>query len=378
MEKIPVGVLGATGTVGQRLVSILSAHPWFELVFLGASERSRGRAYGEAVRWSLPEALPRSAASLPVGEVLPPQAGGPSASGEAPRLVFSALDAAVAMDAEEAWARAGVLVASNASAKRMRADVPLVVPELNPDHLALLASQGYPEGGGIVTNPNCSTIGLVLALKPLWDAFGIEACAVTTLQAASGAGYPGVPSLDLIDNAIPYIGGEEDKLEREPAKILGELVQDKREAGSSSPRVREAELAVSAACHRVAVRDGHLASVSVRLGKAAGAGDIMAAWQGFRGAVADLGLPASPERPLEYLDGPDRPQPVLDRMRGAGMTVSLGRLRPCAALGWKFELLSHNTLRGAAGGTVLLAELCAALGYVRGFKAIAPSAAPAH
>jgi aspartate-semialdehyde dehydrogenase len=268
------------------------------------------------------------------------------------------LDAPVARELEPSWAAAGALVVSNASAHRMRPDVPLVVPEVNAGHLGLLRRRSG--GGAIVANPNCSTIGLVMALKPLVDAFGLDACLVSTMQAASGAGYPGVPSLDLIDNVVPYIAGEEEKLETEPMKILGAL-----KPGTEA--VQEFGLALSASCHRVAVRDGHLMSVSVRLKEAVAREEILAAWEGFRGPASVRALPSAPARPLVYRPEPDRPQPHLDRGAGGGMGVSLGRLRPCPILGWKFELLTHNTLRGAAGGTLFLAELCAREGLVPGF-----------
>lgn len=373
MQKIPVAVLGATGSVGQRLVSILARHPWFELVLLGASGRSAGKPYSQAVNWILTDPLPPKAAAMVVSHCEPPQA-----NPQGIRIAFSALDADVAADLEEAWAMAGVLVASNAKCHRMRADVPLIVPEINPDHLDLLHSQSYPAGGGIVTNPNCSTIGLVMALKALHDAFGIAAVHAVTLQAASGAGYPGVPFMDLIDNAIPYIGGEEAKLESEPLKILGRLVKGSgtgdnglpggetgsRTTDASCARIEHASFPISATCHRVAVSDGHLEAVSIRLDNAATAEAIIDAWRSWSGGVAGLGLPTAPSQPVLYLEAINRPQPRLDRGAGNGMSAVVGRLRPCPILGWKFELLSHNTIRGAAGGTVLLAELCVAKGFV--------------
>lgn len=363
MPKLPVAVLGATGAVGQRLLALLDGHPWFEAAYLGASERSVGRPYAEAARWLLDAPMPAWAACLTVGPVDP--AGARSASGgELPNLAFSALDAPVAREIEPAWAAAGALVVSNASAHRMLDRVPLVVPEVNAAHLGLLSRRAG--GGAIVTNPNCSTIGLAMALKPLADAFGLRACLVSTMQAASGAGYPGVPSLDLIDNVVPYIAGEEEKLESEPRKILGAL-----EPGAEA--VREFDLALSASCHRVAVRDGHLMAVSLSLKTSVGRDEIIAAWDEFRGPPSVSALPSAPERPLVYRREPDRPQPRLDRGAGAGMGVSLGRLRPCPIMGWRFELLSHNTVRGAAGGTLLLAELCALEGYAPGF---APGFAP--
>ncbi|OHD27449.1 MAG: aspartate-semialdehyde dehydrogenase [Spirochaetes bacterium GWB1_59_5] len=357
MRKIPVAVLGATGAVGQRLVSILFDHPWFEPVALCASERSMGKPYGQCTRWILQDPMPVIASMMTVEGCKP--FGGPA-------IVFSALDAEVAYTIEEDWARAGVLVVSNARSHRMRDDVPLVVPELNADHLRLVERQPYPEGGAIVTNPNCSTIGLVLALKALDDAFGLKAVNVVTLQAASGAGYPGVPFMDLIDNAVPYISGEEEKLETEPLKILGHLPLD---GAPLSRAVENASFGISAACHRVAVSDGHLEAVSVAFERPADQEAILRAWLESPADTDGLGLPSAPERPVIYVDAQDRPQPRFDRFAGNGMSATIGRLRPCPILGWKFELLSHNTVRGAAGGTVLLAELCVAKGLVRGYTA---------
>ena len=351
VKKIPVAILGATGAVGQRLVSLLFSHPWFEPVALCASGRSEGRPYAEAARWLLPSPMPAAAAALTVRGCAP-------LPGIA--LAFSALDSSVAGGVEEAWAGDGALVVSNARNHRMRDDVPLVVPEINPSHLALARLQAWPRGGAIVTNPNCSTIGLALALKPLHDRFGVSSAQVVTLQAASGAGYPGVPSLDLLDNAVPFIEGEEEKLETEPLKLLGTLRDEGR------PRVDFAGIRLGAACHRVAVSDGHLAAVSIKLARPAGHGEILSAWSGFSGESAGLGLPSAVESPVRYRDEEDRPQPRLDRDAGGGMAVSAGRLRPCPIMDWKFELLSHNTVRGAAGGTVLLAELCIASGMVPG------------
>ncbi|GAB1433732.1 aspartate-semialdehyde dehydrogenase [Spirochaetota bacterium] len=348
MEKIPVAILGASGTVGQRLVSILYKHPWFEPVALCASERSVGKPYAEAVKWKLQTPIPLAAANKTVQSCLPVQEA---------VLAFSALDADVAYDIEESWAKSGKLVVSNTKCHRMRSNIPLIIPELNASHLSLISKQVYPAGGAIVTNPNCSTIGLAMALKPLHDAFGIKAASVVTMQAASGAGYPGVSFMDLLDNVIPYIPGEEEKLESEPKKILGQLAED----GAS---IKFADFAMSAACHRVPVMNGHLEAVSVLLEKKANKEEIIEAWLAMDADTDGLKLPSSPRRPLAYDDKPERPQPRYDRMAGNGMTVSIGRLRPCAILGWKFELLSHNTLRGGAGGTVLLAELCVAKGLL--------------
>jgi len=351
VNKIPVAILGATGAVGQRLVSLLFKHPWFDPVLLCASERSAGKPYAEAAHWILSEPMPAKAAAMRVVGCTP---------NLAVRLAFSALDADIAVKAESEWARAGVLVASNTRCHRMDKDVPLVVPEVNGDHLSLLDVQEWPGAGGIVTNPNCSTIGLVMALKPLHSAFGLEAVHVVTMQAASGAGYPGVASLDLIDNIVPYISGEEDKLETEPLKILGSLVQDT--AGKS---ISPAVFKVSASCYRVPVSDGHSMSVSVRLRNKASQEDVLAIWNNFRGLATDSKLPSMPEQPLVYIDQANRPQPRLDRDTGKGMAVVLGRLRPCSLFDWKFSLLSHNTLRGAAGGTILLAEQCVQRGYLK-------------
>jgi aspartate-semialdehyde dehydrogenase len=340
-QRIPTAVLGATGSVGQRLVTLLADHPWFEVVEVVASQRSAGRSYGDAVRWFQSSPVPESIADrevLPVDAVL-----------SAP-LVLSALDADVAGEIEERLARAGHLVVSNAKNHRMRADVPLLIPEVNADHLELIASQPY-DGGAIVTNPNCSTIGLVLALKPLQDAFGLEAVNVVTMQAISGAGFPGVSSLEIIDNLVPFIGGEEEKVESETRKILGNL-----ERGA----ITDAEITLSAQCNRVPVIDGHTECVSVRLRDAATVDEIIDVWEGFRAAPQWLDLPTAPAQPIIYDRAETSPQPRLHRNAGSGMAVTIGRLRPCPVLGFKFVVLSHNTLRGAAGGSLLAAELAVA------------------
>jgi len=341
--KTPVAVLGATGLVGQRLVALLSEHPWFELVEVAASARSAGRRYAEAVRWQLPGPVPVGAAGLDVLPVDPRRVRAP--------LVFSALDAAAAAEAEHRFAADGRLVVSNARTHRMAPRVPLVVPEVNPGHLAALEEQGGK--GGIVTNPNCSVIALVLPLAPIHERWGVRRVLVTTLQAASGAGYPGVPSLDLVDNVVPEIPGEEEKIEHEPRKILGSL-----EGG----RFREAELVVSAATHRVPVRDGHLLAVSVETVRPAEPADVAEALAGFRREGVTGELPTAPDPPILVTDVPGRPQPRLDRDAGRGMAITVGRVRPCPVLGIRFEALGHNTLRGAAGGTLLLAELLRARG----------------
>ena len=348
MDKIRVGVLGATGMVGQRFVQLLAGHPWFEIAALTASERSAGKTYGEACRWVVSDDMPAFAKEMVVQESKP---------GLACRLVFSAMLATVAGPIEEEFAAAGYAVSSNARNHRLAPDVPLLVPEVNPDHLALIEIQRRRRGqkGFIVTNPNCSTAQLVLALKPLWDRFGITALSVVTMQALSGAGYPGVPSLDILDNVIPYIGGEEEKVETEPLKILGQL----RGEG-----IREAEMTISAQCHRVATREGHLEAVSVKLGQETSREEVMEALRSFRGPLQDLGLPSAPERPIVVREENDRPQPRLDRDEGGGMSVVVGRVRECPVLDYKFLVLGHNTIRGAAGAAILNAELLTAQGYL--------------
>lgn len=346
-ERIPVAVLGATGTVGQRFVALLEGHPWFEIKALTASERSAGRAYGEAVNWVQAVPLPSRIARLRVLPSAPPL--------DCP-VVFSALDAAVAKDIEASFARSGALVISNARSHRMEPDVPLLVPEVNSDHLALAHRQDFG-GGGIVTNPNCSTIGLVLALKPLVDAFGVQALHVVTLQAISGGGLPGVASYEILDNVVPYIGGEEEKIERETCKILGAL----RPHG-----VEPADIVISAQCNRVPVVDGHTLCVSVGLKRPATLDEVRRAWETFTAEPQELGLPTAPSRPICYLPGERDPQPRLHRELGGGMAVSVGRLRACKLLDFRFVALSHNTLRGAAGGAVLAGELAVARGLLAG------------
>ena len=339
---IPVAVLGATGSVGQRLITLLARHPWFEVAAVCASPRSVGKRYADAAQWSQVEPLPASMADLVV-QSPEPRPGIP--------LALSALDGDIVEATERAWADAGALVVTNAKQHRVHPQVPLIIPEVNPDHLALLDDQSWR--GGIVANPNCSTMGLVLALAPLERAFGLKRVSVVTLQALSGAGLPGVPSMAIADNIVPYIGGEEDKLETEPRKILGAL-----ESGAIKPH----DVRVSAACNRVAVTDGHTACVSVELGREVSETEVVAAWKGFRAAPQELVLPTAPARPVVVHTAPDAPQPRLHRDLEQGMAVSVGRLRRCPLLHWKFVALSHNTLRGAAGGALLAAELCVARG----------------
>ncbi|MEM8931783.1 MAG: aspartate-semialdehyde dehydrogenase [Acidobacteriota bacterium] len=353
--RLPVAVLGATGAGGQRFVSLLHDHPWFRIAELTASERSAGKPSGEAAAWHLADPPPAEIAEM---MVLPTD---PENTQLESQLVFSALDSTTAKRVEAPYARAGHFVVSNASAHRMDSDVPLIVPEVNPDHLGLLDHQPFGKGG-LVTNPNCATIGLTMTLRPLADAFGIEAVQVTTLQAVSGAGLPGVPSLYAIDNIIPNIGGggEEAKIEAETRRILG-----RRDAGEVQP----GGFVVSAQVNRVPVIDGHTLCVSVRLDTMADLADVRAAFESFTAEPQRLGLPSAPDRPVHVLDEPDRPQPRLDRDRDRGMAATLGRLRKCPLLDFKYVTLSHNTLRGAAGGSILLAELCLAEGRIRGLSA---------
>lgn len=334
--KIPVAILGATGSVGQKFIELLHDHPWFEIAALCASERSAGKPYAQAANWFQSSELPAN-----VGEMIVQ----PCEPGVEGRIVFSGLDAEVAGPIEETFARAGYAVVSNSKNHRMDEDVPLLVPEVNPGQLELVRRQSFG-GGMIVTNPNCTTVGLVLALKPLVDRFGVEAVSVVTMQALSGAGYPGVASLDIVDNVIPFIGGEEGKMESEPLKILG------------------VPITISATCNRVAVIDGHTECVSVRLKTSATADEIIDAWESYRGEPQALELPMAPRQPIRYFHEDAFPQPRKHRNLDKGMAVSIGRLRPCPILDWKFTLVSHNTIRGAAGGAILNAELMVKKGLI--------------
>ena len=347
-KKIPVGILGATGVVGQRFIQMLEDHPWFEVAWLAASDRSEGKLYGDAARWRLKTSLPARVAAMKVS---------PAITDIAPKVIFAALDASIAAEMEPRFAHAGCYVVSNSSALRMQSDVPLVIPEVNPDHIKLLECQGWrrKSGGFVVTNPNCSAIGLVLALAPLERKFGLDTVMVVTMQAVSGAGYPGVPSLDILGNVIPYIGKEEEKMEEETRKLLGRL------NGSS---IVPGDFAMSAQCNRVPVEDGHTESVSIKLKTKAKPEEIITAWNEFRSVPQAMKLPLAPEQPVHYVSAPDRPQPRLDVEQGRGMTASVGRLRPCGVFDWKFTVLSHNTIRGAAGAAVLNAELLKMQGHL--------------
>ena len=335
--KLRVGILGATGVVGQRLLQLLDGHPWFTVTALAASDRSQGRLYDEVCTWRLPGAIPAAARALVVQPPVPPLDCD---------LVFSSLPSHVARDAEAAFAAAGYPVVSNSAAHRMRDAVPLVIPEVNADHLALLDGRATP--GFVVTNPNCVAVIVALALAPLHRRWGVTAAVVTTLQAISGAGYPGVSAMDITDNVIPFIPDEEEKIERETRKILG------RVAGGV---VESAPIAVSAQCHRVNVLDGHVAAIRVKLARAATLDEVRAAFAAFTGTADVGGLPSAPGRPIVLRPEPDRPQPRLDRDAGGGMAVSIGRLAPDAVLDVRFVALSHNTIRGAAGAAILNAEL---------------------
>ena len=345
--KWKVGILGATGAVGQRMIEQLAGHPWFTVTELAASERSSGKPYREAVRWTLDGSVPESVADLVVKPVVPPLDCD---------FVLSALDSSVAGPVEEEFAAAGYPVVSNSKNHRMADDVPLLIPEINPDHLDLVAVQKRRRGfttGCLTTNPNCSTVGLAMALKPLDDAFGVQEVFVATMQAISGAGYPGVPSLDILDNVIPHTLEEENKVQTEPLKILGRLKGDS---------VEFAQMKISAQCNRVHVLDGHTECVSVRLRRKASAKDVRHALASFIGEPQRMSLPFAPEHPIIVSDESDRPQPRRDRNAGNGMSVVVGRIRPCELLDFKLMLLVHNTIRGAAGAAILNAELMAERG----------------
>ena len=344
-RSIEVGVLGATGVVGQHFVSRLARHPWFTPVWLAASERSEGKTYADAAPWRLAAPMPKDAATRIVHACVP---------ANAPRIVFSGLDASVAGEIEGAFAAAGHVVVSNARNYRMDPLVPLLIPEVNADHLAVVAEQRKAKGwsGAIVTNPNCSTMVLASALAPLRQ-FGLSRVVVSTMQAVSGAGYPGVPSLDILGNVVPFIGGEEEKMQSETQKILG------GDGGRTPHPVR-----ISAHTNRVPVIDGHTITVSVEFSASPGVAAVVEALRSFRGRPQELGLPTAPCPAIEVMFEPNRPQPRLDAERGDGMTVSVGRVRECPVFDVKFVALAHNVVRGAAGAAILNAELMVAEGLV--------------
>jgi len=355
MERRNVGILGATGAVGQRFIQLLANHPWFNITWLAASDRSAGKTYAEACNWRLDTPLPKHIAEM----VLQPNTPEANDAATLPRIIFSSIDAPIARELEPKFAAAGCAVISNSSAFRMGADVPLVVPEVNAEQLELIEHQAVRSsaGGYIVTNPNCCAIGLVLPLAALEQHFGIEKLFVATMQAVSGAGYPGVPSLDILGNVIPYIKNEEEKLQEEVGKLLG---------GVENGAYKAADIAVSAMCNRVPVLEGHTECVSVKLRTPATREQILAAWASFQPLAGrglnGLHLPSAPELPVIYAEGDTRPQPRLDLEAGDGMSTTVGRLRPCTLFDWKFTLLSHNTIRGAAGAAILNAEILAVLG----------------
>src|ERR1700730_695652 len=339
-NRIPVGILGATGMVGQQFAKFLQGHPWFDITWVGASDRSAGKPFREATSWRLDGAMPAAVQHLEVQECKP---------ANAPRLMFSSMDASVATEIEREFAMAGHVIVSNSRNHRMEPDVPLLIPEVNPDHLKIIPYQQRVRGwkGQIATNPNCSTIVLAMALGPLKQ-FGITRVVATTMQAISGAGYPGVASMDINANVIPFIGGEEEKMQQETQKILGEFAGD---------NLRPLNAKVSAHCNRVPVVDGHMVATSVELERKPSLAEMIQAMNSFRSVPQQRNLPSAPEHPVQYMEAQDRPQPRRDAERDRGMAVYVGRLRECPALDYKFIALGHNTIRGAAGAAVLNAEL---------------------
>ncbi len=349
MAKIPVAILGATGAVGQRFVQLLAAHPWFEIAALAASPRSAGRRYGDACHWVLPGGPPDAARDRVVVPLEP---------GLDTPLVFSALPADAARDLEPLYAQQGCAVCSNASAFRQAPDVPLIIPEVNADHLSLIPAQRAGRGwkGLIVTSPNCTTTGIALAVKPLHDAFGLQRLFAVSMQAVSGGGYPGVASLDALDNVLPYIEGEEEKIERETRILLGRVQGQARS---------EAPIIVSAQANRVPVVDGHTICLSLHFARQPRMDEAIAALAGFRATGLASGLPSAPRQPVHVRPEPDRPQPRRDRDAENGTAVSVGRIRTCPLQHLRLVALVHNTLRGGAGGAVLNAELLVAAGLVK-------------
>lgn len=348
-NRFRVGILGATGVVGQRFIQLLQNHPQFEITALAASDRSQGKSYAEACTWRLPGEMPDAVRQIVVRAPAPPLDCD---------FVFSSLPTDVAKQAEEDFARGGYPVISNSSPHRMGADVPLLIPEVNPEHLELIDAQRTNRDyhkGFIATNPNCSAIAVVMALAPLHEKFGVTSCVVTTMQALSGAGYPGVASLDATDNVIPFIGGEEEKIEAETRKILGTVSQGE---------ILDAEMKVSAQCNRVNVTDGHMASIRISFAKKVSIDEIREALASFRAMPQQLNLHSAPARPVIVRDEVDRPQPRLDRDAGNGMSVTVGRISEDSVLDYRLVALGHNTIRGAAGAAILNAELLVAKGYL--------------
>ncbi len=352
-NKIPVGVLGATGTVGQRFVQLLADHPWFEVVVVTGSDRTVGRPFREGVNWKINGDVPDGIGDLIVQPTEPNLVIGGS-----PPVVFSALPTAEAKEWEPKFAAAGYAVVTNASSYRMTPDVPLLIPEVNPDHTGLIPTQQTNNGwsGFIVASPNCSTTSIILPLKVWQDAFGLEATLITTMQAISGAGFPGVSSMDILDNVVPHIGGEDVKLENEPKKLLGAV---------SDGLLQLADIRTSAQANRVPVFDGHLASVSAKLGQKVSVDDAIAALENWQPPAVCGELPSSPKRPLIYRHEVDRPQPRLDRDSEDGLAWTVGKVRECGVLDLRFMAITHNTLRGAASGSILNAELLVVQGYIQ-------------
>lgn len=348
MKKIPVSILGATGSVGQKFIQLLYNHPYFVIESLVASERSAGKKFGDAVNWILPVPLPTEIASLVIKK---------TKDALSSKILFSGLDSNIAGEVEEFYASGGHIIISNSKNHRFDEFVPLLIPEVNHEHLELIRYQNYG-GGVIITNPNCSTIGLAISLKPLIDNFGISDVNVVTMQALSGAGYPGVSSLDILDNVIPFISGEEEKLETEPQKIFGKY---------SEGKIEFSDLRISAQCNRVAVMDGHLETIQVKLNSKASHKDILEVWKNFSGLPQKLNLPSAPKQPIYYFTEENFPQPRIHRNIENGMAVSIGRLRKCNIFDFKFSILSHNTVRGAAGGSILSAELLLEMEYMNAF-----------
>jgi aspartate-semialdehyde dehydrogenase len=349
MDRIPVAVLGATGAIGQRFVQLLDRHPWFEVKALTGSDRSVGMTYDEACHWILTTPMPGWARKMKIV---------PTEGAELPvQIAFSALPSKSALAAEAELAQAGILVCSNASAFRMESDVPILVPEVNADHIGLLQAQRKRRGwkGGILTNPNCTSTGMTVVLKALQDAYGVEQVFAVSLQALSGAGYPGVASLDIMDNVLPFIGEEEDKVETEPRKMLGTLKGDS---------IAFAPLVISAHTNRVAVSEGHTVCLTVKLGKHAETEAIKSVLDNYQPPAVCKELPSTPQKILQVMAEEDRPQPRLDRMAGEGMTTCVGRVRPDPLWDVKMVVLSHNTIRGAAGGSIYNAELAVKTGML--------------
>jgi len=349
-NRIPVGVLGATGAVGQRFVQLLEGHPWFEVTSISGSDRTAGRRYAEGCHWVLPEQMPERLMEKEIKKSTPAEME--------VGLVFSALPGKKALDLEPEFARAGVSVCSNSSAFRTEPDVPILLPEVNPGHIDVIPAQRQKRGwsGCIVTNPNCTSTGMTVVLKALGDAFGIRRVFGVSLQALSGAGYPGVASLDILDNVVPYVGGEEEKVEWEPRKMLGKL---------KSEKIVPADFGMSIHTNRVPVSDGHLVCLSLELENETESNEVIAALKSYQAPPESKELPSAPDPVIQYRSEPDRPQPRLDRMAGKGMTTVVGRVRPDPLFDYKLVVLSHNTIRGAAGGSIYNAELLVESGYIR-------------